>query len=179
MKASTAIATFRRLRPQPLWRLLASDHGPLTLGLLQTHMYESERGLPASIFYQRIERELEELRVRGEHLGAAQSYVAGWLSEGYLERRFPPGASEEEYELSTAAIEAIRFVSGMEQYHSAATESRLTLYRGISPGEKYKRWPVIEEGGHSSGSVHRNIGGAHWRLVALLIKAESLSYEHG
>ncbi|MEH6354045.1 DUF3375 family protein [Pseudomonas sp. 3JA] len=51
MKASTAIATFRRLRTQPLWRLLASDHGPLTLGLLQTHLYESERGLPASIFH--------------------------------------------------------------------------------------------------------------------------------
>ncbi|WP_420232032.1 DUF3375 domain-containing protein [Pseudomonas sp. ABY48] len=127
MKASTAIATFRRLRTQPLWRLLASDHGPLTLGLLQTHLYESERGLPASIFHERIERELEELRMRGEHLGTAQSYIAGWLSEGYLERRFPPGASEEEYELSSAAIEAIRFVSGMEQSHSAATESRLTL----------------------------------------------------
>lgn len=159
MKASTAIATFRRLRTQPLWRLLASDHGPLTLGLLQTHMYESERGLPASIFYQRIERELEELRVRGEHLGAAQSYVAGWLSEGYLERRFPPGASEEEYELSTAAIEAIRFVSGMEQSHSAATESRLTLYRGISPGEKYKRWPVIEEGGIRQAPYIEILGG--------------------
>ncbi|SCW97631.1 Protein of unknown function [Pseudomonas sp. NFACC46-3] len=51
MKASTAIATFRRLRTQPLWRLLAFDHGPLTLGLLQTHLYESERGLPASIFH--------------------------------------------------------------------------------------------------------------------------------
>lgn len=88
MKASTTIATFRRLRTQPLWRLLASDHGPLTLGLLQTHLYESERGLPASIFHERIERELEELRVRGEHLGTAQSYIAGWLSEGYLERRF-------------------------------------------------------------------------------------------
>ncbi|MCL2479907.1 MAG: DUF3375 domain-containing protein, partial [Treponema sp.] len=45
---------------------------------------------------------------------------------GFLERRFPPGAAEEEYELSTAAIQAIRFVSGMEQPHSAATESRLT-----------------------------------------------------
>ena len=32
----------------------------------------------------------------------ACTHGPGSLSEGYLERRFPPGASEEEYELSTA-----------------------------------------------------------------------------
>lgn len=33
----------------------------------------------------------------------AQAHVASWLADGYLERRFPAGASEEEYELSTAS----------------------------------------------------------------------------
>jgi hypothetical protein len=127
MKSEKTIATYRRLRTMPLWRLLASDHGPLVLGLLQTLLYESERSLPASIFHERIERELEELRARGEKLATAQIYVAGWLADGYLERRFPPGASEEEYELTTATVEAIRFVSSMEQPYSAATESRLAL----------------------------------------------------
>ena len=70
----------------------------------------------------------EELRAQGEDFPqTAQAYVASWLADGYLERRFPAGASEEEYELSTAAVEAIRFVSGLAQPHSAATESRLTL----------------------------------------------------
>ncbi|MFW8566259.1 DUF3375 domain-containing protein [Orrella sp. 11846] len=128
MKADKAIATYQRLRTQPLWRLLASAHGPIVIGLLQTHLYENERNLPASIFHERIARALEELRAQGEDFPqTAQAYVASWLVDGYLERRFPPGSTEEEYELSTAAVEAIRFVSGLEQPHSAATESRLTL----------------------------------------------------
>jgi hypothetical protein len=128
MKADKAIATYRRMRAQPLWRLLASDHGPTVIGLLQTHLYEGERSLPASLFHERIARDLEELRAQGEDFPqTSQAYVANWLADGYLERRFPVGAAEEEYELSTASMEAIRFVSGLVQPHSAATESRLAL----------------------------------------------------
>jgi hypothetical protein len=128
MKSDKAIAAYRRMRGQPMWRLLASDNGPVVIGLLQAHLYESERSLPASIFHERIGRDLEELRAQGDDLPqTAQAYVARWLADGYLERRFPAGAAEEEYELSTATAEAIRFVSGLVQPHSAATESRLAL----------------------------------------------------
>ena len=128
MKADVPLATNRRLRQQPLWRLLAAPSGPAALALMQTHLYDGERSLPASIFHERIARELEHLRSLGEDWPqTAQAYVAGWLSEGHLERRFPPGASEEEYELSTSTIEAIRFVAGQVKPHSAATESRLGL----------------------------------------------------
>jgi len=78
--------------------------------------------------HERIGRDLEALRAQGDDFPqTAQAYIANWLAEGFLDRRFPPTASEEEYELSTAAVEAIRFVSGIEQSHSAATESRLAL----------------------------------------------------
>jgi len=128
MKADKAITTYRRLRTQPLWRLLASDNGPTVIGLLQSHLYENERSLPSSIMHERIGRDLETLRAQGyDFPQTAQAYIANWLAEGFLNRRFPPTANEEEYELSTAAVEAIRFVSGIEQSHSAATESRLTL----------------------------------------------------
>ena len=128
MKADKHIATYRRLRAQPLWRLLASGNGATVLGLLQSHLYEKERSLPASILFERLTRDLEELRTQGNDLPqTAQAYVAGWLSEGYLERRFPPGATEEEYELSTATVEVIRFLSGIAEPHSVATESRLSL----------------------------------------------------
>jgi len=128
MKAVKAIATYSRMRKQPLWRLLASSNGPVIIGLLQSHLYDNERSLPASIMHERIGRDLEALRSQGEDFPqTAQAYVANWLSEGFLERRFPPEVSEEEYELSTAAVEAIRFISSMEQPHSAATESRLAL----------------------------------------------------
>jgi hypothetical protein len=128
MKADKALATYQRLRQQPLWRLLAAPSGPAALALMQTHLYDNERSLPASIFHERIARELEHLRARGyDWPQTAQAYVAVWLAEGYLARRFPSGAPEEEYELSTATIEAIRFISGQVQPHSAATESRLGL----------------------------------------------------
>ncbi len=116
------------MRAEPLWRLLAADNGPVVIGLLQTHLYEKERSLPASVLYDRIARDLEGLRARGEDLPqTAQAYVAAWVADGYLVRRFPPGAAEEEFELSTAAVEAIRFLSGQARPHAAATESRLAL----------------------------------------------------
>lgn len=128
MKADKNIAAYRRMRNQPLWRLLASSNGPTVIGLLQSHLYEKERSLPASILFERLTRDLEELRAQGDDFPqTAQAYVANWLSDGYLERRFPPGATEEEYELSTATVEAIRFVSAIAEPHSAATESRLSL----------------------------------------------------
>lgn len=128
MKADKSLATYRRLRQQPLWRLLAAGSGPTVLALLQTHLYDTERRLPASIFHERIARDLEHLRSTGEDWPqTAQAYVAGWLAEGYLERRYPSGASEEEYELSTSTIEAIRFTAGQVKPHSAATETRLGL----------------------------------------------------
>ncbi len=128
MKAEKTIAIYRRLRTQPLWRLLAADNGPTILGLLQTQLYDNERSLPASIFHERIGRELETLRAQGDNFPqTAQAYVADWLTNGYLERRFPANATEEEYELSSPAVQAIRFVSNLVQPYSAATESRLTL----------------------------------------------------
>lgn len=128
MKADKLIATYRRLRHEPVWRLLAADHGPTVLGLLQTHLYEAERSLPASLLHDRIGRDLDELRGRGESFPqTAQQYVADWLADGYLERRLLPGAREEEYELSAAAVEAIRLVQTLVKPHTAATESRLAL----------------------------------------------------
>jgi Protein of unknown function (DUF3375) len=128
VKADKTIAIYRRMRAQPLWRLLASANGPTVIGLLQSHLYEKERRLPASILFERLTRDLEELRAQGDDFPqTAQAYVANWLGDGYLERRFPPGATEEEYELSTATVEAIRFLSAIAEPHSAATESRLSL----------------------------------------------------
>jgi hypothetical protein len=128
MKPDKAIATYRRMRKQPLWSLLASDNGPTVLALLQATLYEGERSLPASIFHERIERELERLRNAGDDFPqTAQQYAAAWLAAGYLERRFPPGSQEEQYELATPAVEAIRFICGLVAPHSAATESRLSL----------------------------------------------------
>ncbi len=78
MSANRIIHTFRRLREQPLWRLLAADHGPAILGILQSQLFNNEKSLPASVFHERVERDLEELRAGGEELPqTAQAYIAG------------------------------------------------------------------------------------------------------
>jgi len=128
VKADKYIAACRQLREQPVWRLLASRHGPFAIGLLQSHLFETESRLPASVFYERISRDLEELRARGDDFPQpAQAYAAEWLREGYLERRFPSGAAEEESEVSSATAIVIRFITGLAEPRIAATESRLAV----------------------------------------------------
>lgn len=68
------------------------------------------------------------MRSNGEDFPqTAQAYIAGWLRDGYLERRFPGGAQEEIYELSSSAVGAIRFVAGLVEPKPSATESRLAV----------------------------------------------------
>jgi hypothetical protein len=125
MKLNQA-AAYRRLRDEPLWRLLAADSGPIVIALLQNTLMEGHRKLSASILYERLERDMEQLRALGELLPqTAQGYVADWLARGWLIRRFPAGAAEEEYELSAPAAKAIHIISGLIEPRTAVTGSRL------------------------------------------------------
>lgn len=131
MKSHAYLATYLKLRDEPVWKLLAADNGPAVLALLHSNLYEKERTLPASILLERLERDLEDFRASGHVMEKApQYYVAQWLQSGYLVRRYPTGASEEEYELSVAAVEAVRFIAALVKPHSAATESRLSVVVG-------------------------------------------------
>lgn len=130
MKYPQRIAGYQRLREQPLWKLLASDRAPVLIGLLQGLLLEADRRVPGSILAERLQQQLdalnaEELEV--ELPRTAQAYIAYWLAQGWLERRLPEGASEEEYELSRQAVQAIRFIAGVEHNASLATESRLAM----------------------------------------------------
>ena len=128
MKASRLALTHQRLRASDAWRLVALDNAPVTLGLLQIHLLETERRLPASILIERLEQDLIALRLEGIDMPqTAQAYLAQWLGNGYLERSYPEGASEEAYELSTALVRAIRFVQSLGEDRAVATESRLSL----------------------------------------------------
>ncbi|GGA18740.1 DUF3375 domain-containing protein [Dyella nitratireducens] len=130
MKLQARIATYRRLRDEPLWRLLAADHAPEIIGLLQTLLMDGERKLSASVLFERLQHQLDAINASDlprELPRTAQAYVADWLAKGFLERRLPEGASEEEYELSAQTAQAIRFVSTLDTPRVAATESRLSL----------------------------------------------------
>jgi len=116
----------RALRNTPAWRLLAGDNAPAVVALLSSQLLGKDRKLPASVLVERIGRELTLLRSEGwEMPQSASAYLADWLAKGWLERGFAGG--EEEYELTTGAIQAIRFVQGLAEQRAVATESRLSL----------------------------------------------------
>ncbi|BFO54615.1 DUF3375 domain-containing protein [Acidovorax sacchari] len=128
MKALRGAAALRNLREQPLWRLLAANKGPVVIAMLQSLFVESGQTLPSSVLHERLTRDIEALRAVGEELPQTpQAYVAEWLSQGWLTRRFPAGAPEEEYELSVDALTALRFVTGLLKPRTTATESRLSV----------------------------------------------------
>lgn len=128
MKILRGAAALRNLREQPLWRLLAATKAPIVIALLQSTFMDGEKTLPSSVLHERLARDIEQLRSAGEDLPQApQAYVAEWLTQGWLNRHFPTGASEEEYELSADAISATRFITGILKPRSTATESRLSL----------------------------------------------------
>jgi hypothetical protein len=128
MKVLRAAAALRGLRDQPLWRLLAANKGPVVVALLQGLYQDNVKALPGSALTERLSRELEDLRAIGEDMPqTAQAYIADWLNQGWLTRRFPTGASEEDYELSADALNGIRFITGVLKPRTMATESRLSL----------------------------------------------------
>jgi len=128
VKANRLSATYSRLRQLPIWKLLAADTGPFIIALLQTNLYQEDRSVPASILLERMTRDLQELNLGSDHLPQnARAYISDWLRDGYLERHFPPGALEEDYQLSSAAVAVIRFVNGLAEPRLATTESRLAV----------------------------------------------------
>lgn len=126
MSSVKSIAQFRQLRDEALWKLLASHNAPIVLGVLQELFLGEDRVLPASVLHERLTLEFQRLKQAGEDMAQSpQAYIAAWLSEGWLSRRLPVGAQEEQYELTTDAVTAIRFLQGVLQPRAIATESRL------------------------------------------------------
>lgn len=111
-----------------MWKLLASDKAPLVLGVLQDLLLGDEKVVPVSVLLEKLQQELQQLKGGGEDMPqTAQAYLALWLSEGWLTRRLPAGAQEEQYELTTDAVTAIRFLQGILRPRAMATESRLAI----------------------------------------------------
>lgn len=54
MSLRSSIEHYRTLRQAPIWKLLASDNGPQAIAILQTLLYDNERVLPASVFFERL-----------------------------------------------------------------------------------------------------------------------------
>lgn len=120
-------ARYRTLRDAPMWRLLASQQGPLVIGILQALLYEEERTLPGSVFLERLAPLWAEATHEAVSPEDARALAARFVREGYLVTRLPAGALEEQYELTAGALEAIRILSRALTRRSGPSESRLEM----------------------------------------------------
>lgn len=120
-------ARYRTLRDAPMWRLLASQQGPLVIGILQALLYEEERTLPGSVFLERLAPLWAEATLEAVSPEDARDLAARFVREGYLVTRLPAGALEEQYELTAGALEAIRILSRALTRRSGPSESRLEM----------------------------------------------------
>lgn len=120
-------ARYRTLRDAPMWRLLASQQGPLVIGILQALLYEEERALPGSVFLERLAPLWAEATNESTSAEDARALAARFVREGYLVTRLPAGAMEEQYELTAGALEAIRILSRALTRRTGPSESRLEM----------------------------------------------------
>lgn len=120
-------ARYRTLRDAPMWRLLASQQGPLVIGILQALLYEEERTLPGSVFLERLAPLWAEAMLEAVSPEDARALAARFVREGYLVTRLPAGVLEEQYELTAGALEAIRILSRALTRRSGPSESRLEM----------------------------------------------------
>lgn len=120
-------ARYRTLRDAPMWRLLASQQGPLVIGILHALLYEEERTLPGSVFLERLAPLWAEATLEAVSPEDARALAARFVREGYLVTRLPAGALEEQYELTAGALEAIRILSRALTRRSGPSESRLEM----------------------------------------------------
>lgn len=121
-------ATLRNQRELPTWKLLLADRAPLIAALLNNLLLGADKALSASVMEERLTRDLQALRAAGNDLPhEATGYLNEWLNSGWLSRRLPAGASEEEYTLTSDAASAVRFLMSSSQPRRSATESHLAI----------------------------------------------------
>ncbi|UWE15649.1 DUF3375 domain-containing protein [Herbaspirillum huttiense] len=118
----------RALREQPNWKLLGAHSAPSVAACLYCLFLDGpDRKLPASALHERLARHLDQLRSIGVEMPQApQAYVIDWLNHAWLRRNFPEGSTEEQYELTADAADALRYLIRLNRPKSLATESRLT-----------------------------------------------------
>src|SRR5665213_2346027 len=131
-------------REHPGWRLLAADHAPLVISVLNRNfVLPNNRTLARETLIARVEDEL--FLLRGQ-LGddafprSAAHYVDEWAGDdkGWLRKYYPPGTDEPHYDITPATERVIDWITQLQARHFIGTESRvltvLELLRQMTEG---------------------------------------------
>jgi hypothetical protein len=130
----------------PAWRLLCSDHAPLTTSFLsRTYILPNVRVMSQADLTERLEDHLFDLRERFGRESfprPALEYLNDWASndKAWLRKFYPSGSDEAHFDLTPAAEKAIQWLSSLSERTFVGTESRLltlfALLRQICEGSE-------------------------------------------
>lgn len=123
---ASALAYRRLLDDNPTMRFLRADLVAVVAALLGAHLGAPGARIPTEELHERVDADLDMLR---DHLDlgtkTAKAYCDDWRTAGFLIRRPAVGSRGETFELSPAAIDALRVLETLREPRSALTESRL------------------------------------------------------
>lgn len=89
MKVIQFYSNYQNLRSSPLWRLLAADNAAIILSILQANLTKGEQRGAASLFFERVEQDLEGLRGLGARSSSNGSTLRSFLvKRGFFRKTF-------------------------------------------------------------------------------------------
>ena len=95
-----------------MWKLLASDTGPLSIALLQTLLYDNERVLPASLFLERLASGYAEGAEESLSRDEARALASRWVADGLCCSGGPQNAAQVRSDSPCGALVRRRFPNG-------------------------------------------------------------------
>lgn len=118
-------------REHSAWRLLAADHAPLVISVLNRYfVLPNVRTLARADLIARVDDDLFHLR---DQLGAdsfprsAAQYLDEWAADdkGWLRKYYVPGTDDPHYDITPATEKVIDWLSQLQVRHFVGTESRV------------------------------------------------------
>lgn len=120
------LARIREGFDRPTLRLLDRKWAPLVLGVFQTTFTRDQRSIAAERLHTQVDLYMEELRSHGEATPAltGRALCLQWMNDQWLFRNIGDGG-QEEYSLTSHALEAMDLVQSLSRERALISESRI------------------------------------------------------
>jgi hypothetical protein len=120
------LARIREAFEKPTLRLLDRKWAPLVLAIFKTSFSRDQRSVRAERLHTQVDTYLEELGSVGEDVPhqAGRSLCLQWMNDQWLFRAIGDGG-EEEYSLTSHALEALDLVHSLTRERALISESRI------------------------------------------------------
>lgn len=113
---------------RPTLRLLHGKYAAVRVAVLRSLFDSERRSIPTEILHVRVGALIDTYRSQGIDTpeGTGRDLCRSWMRGKWLQRLPPEGGSSEVYELTAAAVDALRIVADLSSERMLLSESRLT-----------------------------------------------------